>query len=324
MQYAPVAMARTMVSRGISVSGKSDGKPVKMREFITDITGSVDFACSTLEINPGRDVIFPWLATIANRYEEYAFRNLRFLYEPRCSTQTAGTVMLAIDYDAKDITPSTKQIVLSYSGAVSSAAWKDAQCICDPRILALRGHLFTRAGAAPSSTDIKTYDLGNLLICTMGFAGATACGELYVEYEVDLRIPQTTESIQLGYFTNSAGMDATHLVGTITNAGVTGNIPGNYLLDYTATDTRTLTFNQNWKGEVVLTLVGTGFVAGGLVNTGTSTGGAVANGEVANNAQTLMCSRYNVTALRGQTLVLAVTATTVTSVTWELLPKETR
>ena len=324
MRFAPVAMARDMVSKGASITQGRDGTSVTMREFVMDVTGSVGFVCSTIEINAARDIIFPWLSQIAARYEEYSFKKLHFVYEPRCSTQTAGTVILAVDYDPKDLPPTSKQMALTYVGAVSSAAWKDCCLVVDPRILSLRGSLFSRLGAVPSGSDVKTYDLGNLQLCTTGFGSATSCGELYVEYEVALRVPQSQDNVQSGYFYSSSGLDATHLVGTLTDVGIVANIPGKYALDYTASASDTLTFNQNWNGEVCVTITGTGLVAvNPPTQTGTITGATVTNGVIANTGGTLMSLRYAISALRGQTLILAITATTVTQVIWELLPRST-
>lgn len=77
---------------------------VAHREYLGDITGSVNFAIAkTVAINPGVPASFPWLAYIARQYESYYVRSMCFEYETQESTATAGTVMLAVDYDATDL-----------------------------------------------------------------------------------------------------------------------------------------------------------------------------------------------------------------------------
>jgi hypothetical protein len=239
------------------------------------------------------------------RYQRYQYRNLKFRYQPRCSTVTAGTVILAIDYDANDAAPLSKSAVLSYFGCDDSAAWQECCCGLDPRVARDRGSLFLRAGALNANQDVKTFDLGTLYVCTSGFAGATACGELYVEYDCCLMIPQTTPVYLSAKVDASAGLDQTHLYGT--NATKTG------LLNITVTDSATVTFNQDWMGLCELTIVGT-VMSGTVANSGTATA-AIQGTYTVNAAATYGRALLEVSALRGQTLVLATTATTVTGIT---------
>jgi hypothetical protein len=239
------------------------------------------------------------------RYQRYQFRNLKFRYQPRCSTATAGTVILAIDYDANDAAPLSKSAVLSYYGCDDSAAWQECCCGLDPRITRDRGSLFLRAGTLGADQDIKMFDLGTLYVCTSGFAGATGCGELYVEYDCCLMIPQTTPAYISKKIDASAGLDATHLYGT--NAAATG------LLNLTVTDSATVTFNQDWTGLCEITFVGTG-LAGTIANTGTASG-IIQGTFTFTGAATYARGLLEVVALRGQTLVLGITATTVTGIT---------
>ena len=84
------------------------GMRVTHREYIEDVTfgGSGLYLNVIAEpINPGNRLLFPWLASIASRFETYRFNSLKFIYEPQCGTDTDGTVMIAVDFDAIDPPP---------------------------------------------------------------------------------------------------------------------------------------------------------------------------------------------------------------------------
>jgi hypothetical protein len=284
-----------------------DSIVVKHREFIQDVTGQTNFTATSFPINPGRDTLFTWLPDLANRYERYQFDSLRFIYEPRCSTATAGTVILAVDYDALDSAPVSKQDVYAYHHSSQSSAWDESCMMVEPEILRSRGPLYTRPGAAPAGSDLKSYDLGNLWLCVSGFSGAVVCGELFVEYTVSLRIPQIQSNVQSGSINGTAGLAAGSLFGSAqTVAG---------LLDLTITSASTITFNQNFSGDLVIEVLGTGLVPSAYANTGTCTAtvGGDLLGSLVNAAASAAAVYVKVKALRGQTFIPAITASTVSS-----------
>jgi hypothetical protein len=162
---------------------------VKHREFIGDVNGSEDFFLSQFAVNPGLAETFPWLNEVAQNFESYHFRYLRFQYQPQAPTTAPGTVMLAIDYDAADTAPTEKIELMSLVGAVRCAVWSEIEqrsTADDLKKMAPR--LYVRTTNLASNLDIKTYDVGNLFIATVG-ATAITVGELYVEYEVELTSP---------------------------------------------------------------------------------------------------------------------------------------
>lgn len=301
-KIAPVAKARRPYTTSDPML-KSTGDVIRVshREFVQDVTGQTAFTALSFPINPGRDTLFTWLPDLASRYERYQFGRLRFLYEPRCSTATAGSVILAVDYDPLDAAPSSKQDVYAYHHSAQSSPWDECVLTVDPAILVNRGTLFSRTGAAPSGSDLKTYDLGNLWLCVSGFAGAAVCGELFVEYEVTLKIPQVASNVQSGTLSGQTGIDATHQLGTNLTS-LTG------LLDVTV-DATTFTFNQNFYGSVAVNVTGT--VVTALVHTGTAT--AASSYLTINGGATGATATVVVDAKRGQTWIPTWTATTVTA-----------
>jgi len=165
---APVATARRAVTNPPRFSMTGGRTRVTHREYLGDITGSVNFAIAkNVPINPGIPASFPWLAYIARQYESYYVRSMCFEYETQESTATAGTVMLAVDYDATDPAPASKMQLLSYKGAVRTPGWAPVKLHCTmPEMVVHGAGKFVRPGALAAGDDLKMYDVGNLYLAT--------------------------------------------------------------------------------------------------------------------------------------------------------------
>jgi len=162
---------------------------IRHREYISDIPGSVAFASTTFVVNPGISATFPWLSVIAANYESYKFNKLCFQISTEKPTSVGGSLLMAIDYDANDAAPTTKSAIMAYHNAVRCPVWSQTDYIADkPDLNKLPQHYIR--STTVSGTDLKTYDVGNLFVCTSGCADTTALGELYVIYDVELITPQ--------------------------------------------------------------------------------------------------------------------------------------
>lgn len=210
---AHVAKQRTVTTHAPKVKTTREGMYVTHREYIQDVSRSVtSFVVDTIAINAGLASAFPWLSQVAGRFESYTFERLDFIFEPMVPTAQAGSVMMAVDFDANDSAPTNKTALMSYQGAVRSAPWQASRLTCsaiDRKKMV--NERYVRSAALTGTYDIKTYDLGNLQLATVG-TGATnvVLGELYVEYTVRLRTPQiqsgpslalSRRTIQTGTFT---------------------------------------------------------------------------------------------------------------------------
>jgi hypothetical protein len=181
---------------------RSDGRIiVKHREFVSDVYGSVAFTLDTYPINPGMQITFSWLNLIAIQFESYIFKKLRFLFTTVKGTSTSGSVMMAVDYDATDDPPLNKTQIMSYHGASRSSPWSEcANDSAQGNLLKFGVQRYVRGSAVNASIDLKTMDVGNFYIATKDCADASAIGELYVEYEVELITPQTNPSVIVNAF----------------------------------------------------------------------------------------------------------------------------
>lgn len=262
MSKAPVSQGRNIkTARPKMVTLRNGDCDVTHREYIGEVTASSGspsiFNVDTYPINPGMNVVFPWLSKIAQNFESYNFRKLKFCYETEAPTSLGGTVVLAVDYDALDAAPASKQQALAYRSSVRSPAWTDSCHSSVGEDLHKLKSKYVRTGSAPATSDLKTYDVGNLFVITQGITTASAvCGELYVEYSVRLMTPVYDNNIFLaGGAIGSAGTvsaanplgDTPQLDAQASNISVddasqvTISYPGTYLAVVSTTTATTLT-----------------------------------------------------------------------------------
>jgi len=98
--------------------------------------------------------------------------------------------MLAPDYDAADAAPASEQIASSYEDVEEDVPWKDVCVELRPAAMySLGPKKFIRTSALAANQDIKTYDSGNLHVCTVD-GTAVNWSKLWVEYDVTLYTPQ--------------------------------------------------------------------------------------------------------------------------------------
>lgn len=162
------------------------------RELLTSISGTAAFSVAKrYNLNPGLAISFPWLSTMATSWEQYKFHSLKFIYLTRTGSTTAGSMMLAPDYDAADAAPINEQIASSYKGVVEDAPWKDITCHLPHKDLnSSNGFRYVRSDDLSPNLDIKTYDSGIMNVITIDGTNGVTWGKLWVEYDVEFKIPQ--------------------------------------------------------------------------------------------------------------------------------------
>lgn len=192
------AMMKLDEGQGIPAFGNmAFGTRVRHREFIADITasGGASFLNQSFPLNPGIARTFPWLASVAKNFDQYQIVGCVFQFVSTSSDITAGgalgSVILATDYDAKDLPYSSKLVMENSQYAVSTKpSVSTIHAIeCDPEATA-QSILYIRDGSQPADTDVRLYDLGNFQLATVGLPTSTGnIGELWVSYDVILYKP---------------------------------------------------------------------------------------------------------------------------------------
>lgn len=233
-------------------------------EYIAEVvSNSTGFSVlSSYAINPGQAASFPWLSRIAQNFEKYRFLELRWIYKPEVSqfanNGQTGKILMSVDYDASDAQPSSKQQMEDVWPHSDSMPYQGQNLICSPKEMHKNSDAkYVRPGGLPGSTDIKTYDAGNLFI---GISGITAnsgtLGELHVQYVVEFTVPvleSTTNApknntVTLFESVNEASAattvskqmllatTVTNGLNAVNNAGTISISPGNYSIDLVAKD----------------------------------------------------------------------------------------
>jgi len=163
------------------------------REYLGDITGTAGFNNASYPLNPGLASTFPWLATVAQNYQEYKFHGVIFefrsLITDFVTNGAPGVVIMATNYNADAPIYTTKQEMENSEYAVSVKPTIDLchgiECAVSQTILPQR---YVRSGSVPVGQDLRLYDYGNFQFATQ--ANPTQdLGELWVSYCVEFLKP---------------------------------------------------------------------------------------------------------------------------------------
>jgi len=174
---------------------------IQQSEYLQEINGSTGFAITTLPINPGQPITFPWLSIMAAQWEKYHFDYLEFFYKREVSefatNGQSGKVMMYVDFDANDSPATTKQEVEDTDPHVDCMPCQNLSLkLPAKRIHSLYPTLFVRSGNLPGRADIKTFDAGTINIATSGCTNASVIGELHVRYKVTFSVPILNPALQ--------------------------------------------------------------------------------------------------------------------------------
>ena len=207
----------------IQNSMNGGGIIVRHREYIGDITSTTAFFNRNLPINPGLVGTFPWLAQIANAFEQYRFRGLIFEFKSlaadaliSASTNIGqGTVIMATQYNSLSAGFSNKIEMENYEYANSC---KPSCSFMHPVECALyqtpSTPLYVRNGVIPANADERLYDMGNFNIATQGLPSDTgSIGELWATFEIEFFKPKynpnTAEGLGIDHFTTPGSFSMT-------------------------------------------------------------------------------------------------------------------
>jgi hypothetical protein len=238
----PLASSKRTVARQPKVNGERTFR-CSHSEYLADLTATAPlFNALSYSINPGLSSSFPWLSSLAKSFDQYRIVSLSARFESSSNATQDGRVFLAFDYDPSDPPPATKGELMSYLGASSNSVWDDCRIVFSgPR----KGKTFyVRSGGVVG--DIRLWDAGNLIVSTSGVPNGLLCGEIYLDYEIDLINPQgavacAAEEYQAALMTQGAPVPLeTPLISAnsssplfcVIDDGVhfTINTPGNYLV----------------------------------------------------------------------------------------------
>lgn len=179
-----------------------------MEEYLGNIYSSVDFAATTFNVNPGlgdpASLIsgargaFPWLARIAQQYEQYRIHGMVFSYVPTSSdavvasatTPGLGSVSIASEFNVNkpDFTNLTDMLnhQMSISEKPSVQIEHAIECATSEQPL----KVYTIRNDNLSSGELLMYDYCKTTVAVQGCqADGQELGQLWVSYDVELLKP---------------------------------------------------------------------------------------------------------------------------------------
>jgi len=213
---------------------------LRHREYITDITAESAFTVQAFDINPGLSETFPWLAGVANNFEEYMIAGMVFEYKSlsadytTASSAALGYVAMATQYNPLLPEFPDKVHLENYEFANSA---KPSENFIHPieckKSLNPVNQLYVRTGPVEDNADQRLYDLGKFQIATGGNSGSGVLGELWCTYEIHFYKPKLVDSEdillaghwQLNSITNASPLGsaaATEVSGTNLDVTLTG------------------------------------------------------------------------------------------------------
>ncbi len=200
------------------------------REYIRDWTGVSPFTNQGFYLNPGDANTFPWLASIAQNYQQYKFHGIVFefksLITDYVTSGSPGVVVMATNYNAADPLYYTKQEMENSEFAVAVKPTVNLmhgiECAVDQTSVPIK---YIRTGAVPDGQDRRLYDLGLFQFANQGSPNQLI-GEIWVSYCVEFFkpiLPNTVGGNILSCFISRSGVVDAAPFGT-TTASAYGNM----------------------------------------------------------------------------------------------------
>lgn len=226
---------------------------IRHREYICDIVSSATantFQSQVFNINPGLENTFPWLAPVANQYEQYEIKGMVFEFKSlyadaiasSAANSTLGGVVMSTNYNSVAAPWTSKQQMenteFTTSAKPSISFYHPIECAPNQTTVQ---NLYVRSAAPPLNADLRMYDMGLFQIATFGIASASVVvGELWCTYEVELYKPiaQSIEgqNVQTDMFDISGTINNTNVFGTVrtlkSGSSIGGDITANNVYNF--------------------------------------------------------------------------------------------
>jgi hypothetical protein len=245
---------------------------IKHRELVATIGGSGFYQSFVNSINPGMFDTFPWLANMAQSFDQYRFKYLDVEYVPDAGTTTSGTFFMAFNYDPDDsntVYYNNEETLASYPGAVQNPVIKNGKMILRPKLFewGKKGWYYIRAGPIPTGETLRLYDAATLYTATDADV-KNSLGRVYVNYTVQFKasnpisIPLSSD-LDTSLFTGTVNANyATNLASITTEYSANPPVTLKRVLITESTYVNRLQFYNNYRGQLTLYVLGTGLTPG--------------------------------------------------------------
>jgi len=272
---------------------------------------------SSLDINPGQDLVFAWLGAMAGLFETYEFHKLEFIYNPAVGTDQDGKILMTFDPDILDEDPASKQKMLEARIQMDTNPYLGFSLKVPRDVLTVER--YNRRGDVPAEGDPHAYDVGRLYIATPGVPAGMQ-GELFVKYKVVFRTPNGG-TVLTGYGA-ATGESLTQPLGNSPFINLTGTL--------SIVRSGNTTFYINRVGTFKLTIqgAGTGFTSNCTITPSAPSTGVVVygpgTGALGNFSTTAFFAEFVLTVYNNTDWTYANPsgAATITTVKWCIVPWE--
>lgn len=177
--------------------GSNGGVRITHREYLADVfTSNVSnqFSITAYSINPGLSQFAPFLANLAQNFEEYHLNGLIFEFisttSPYTTGNSLGSVITAMEYNAAALPFNNKQQMENSDFSISTRFDKNIMYGVECKDPA-QNKFYVRSGISP--LPLTTTDFGIFYIATQPgstFPTSSTIGELWITYDVVLLKPK--------------------------------------------------------------------------------------------------------------------------------------
>jgi len=176
------------------------------REYVGAIETDSDniFAYDAYPIDVSNAHSFPWLAGVAQNFEDFQMESFAVEVVPSCGTNTSGNLILSVDFDAHDPDDNeTKQTLMQIEDAIQTPIWQGARYVAKPQNLRKFSRDRFVAQPSDSTADARFTSVGvvyvattptNLLNANVGVPPypTASIGDVFFDYKVSFATPQAS------------------------------------------------------------------------------------------------------------------------------------
>lgn len=183
----------------MKTSGANPDRPHLRRELIANVLApdpAGGFGATQYPIQPANETVFPWIGSIARKYQKWRCRKLTLEYIPTvdgfAEPGRQGRVVLAANYDSLDSALTTLQQAETISPNAPGQPDERLTLVMSPYQVSATPKLI-RPGQVPAGGTITAFDGGVFYVVVDGLDASvtpgTKLGELFVHYDFDFYDP---------------------------------------------------------------------------------------------------------------------------------------
>lgn len=189
--FAPTAVSSLMRTAAPQFTHSANSVVIRHRELIIgSIPGSINFQVPyAITINPGLATTFPWLSSVADRYQYYRTRYCRLVYIPIAPTSAAGDVIISPVYNVTLPVPLTESVMVAAVGTVEDSCWKTIEVDMDTEAMNFGPGPRKVVRATAMAGDARVFDAAVVYVGTNNETNTSAIGKLFIDYAFEFYDP---------------------------------------------------------------------------------------------------------------------------------------